>query len=231
MTISKTKEEAIERAKKFVKDGYRYIYGYKEQYNPVSKRWIDILKQQNPGTFTPSYVKKAEKFIGQRAVDCSGLVCEAIGLPLMNSYALGSLIRTNAPDGFEEIKNPEPGCICWKQGHVGIVIDEKHCVEARGIDAGVGVFEISSQPWQRFIRVPYKESVLTYTHVGWHREPSGKWWYAYSIEKGSYYMDCIRVIDGKMYLFNSEGYLLKSKQYLTDESGEVTEMAETLYIS
>lgn len=47
----------------------------------------------------------------------------------------------------------------------------------------------------------------TYARTGWVKDENG-WWYAYDVIKGSYYKNTAKSIDGRLYLFDTEGYVV-----------------------
>lgn len=201
-----------------MQNGYVYIYGYKESYNPVNKSRNDILRKDNPSVWSQSYYERAQSLIGKRAIDCSGLVCQALGISDIGSYAIADLPKTR-PDDFVSIPLASriAGDIVWKEGHVGMVYDLTTVVEARSASAGVNRFSYTSQPWVRCIHPIYK--VKDYDK-GWHVDENGTW-YAYGETRGSYYKNCVKEIDGSIYVFDEEGYLLKSALVVTNEGGEI----------
>ncbi len=65
------------------KVGTPYVYGAKGEI--LTEQRIQVLKKQNPGMYTSTYVNKARKFIGQRCTDCSGLISWYTGI-IRGSY-------------------------------------------------------------------------------------------------------------------------------------------------
>lgn len=221
MTISKKKSKVIKEAMDKFPDKYVYIYGYEEWYNPVQERYIDSLAALYPSTFTPDYVATAKSEIGKRAIDCSSLVCVALGIPDMASGTISKLPITN-PEAFYYIDHPEEGCICWKPGHCGLNMTDTTTLEARSQKSGVHVFSTFSQPWQKFIMPRYQpEKENEYSRSGWIYEEDGRCWYARSKKVGDYPKNCREVINGKTYMFDREGYLIKTAILITDDSGAI----------
>lgn len=220
MTIAKTLKETIKFATEKFPDKYVYIYGYEEYQNPVQEKYIDALAALYPATFTPSYIASCKADIGKRAIDCSSLVCIVLGISDMNSTNIMSLPKT-APEYFYYIDKPEAGCICWKPGHCGINMTDTTTLEARSRNSGVHIYATSSQAWQKFIMPKYLPEKNEYSRSGWICEDDGRWWYARSKNVGDYPKDCIEVIDGKSYMFDANGYVVKTLVIATDDSGAI----------
>ena len=51
------------------------------------------------------------------------------------------------------------------------------------------------------------DSTEVYARTGWVKDDNG-WWYAYDIIKGSYHKNNAVRIDGRLYLFDTEGYVV-----------------------
>lgn len=224
---STTMKEALEIANIMVRS-YNYIFGYKEHMNPVAKCWIDELAKQNPSTFTHAYIEKAYKFIGKNAIDCSGLICECLGISVIGSYSICDL-PIHYPKFYSCVKMGDrmAGDVLWKKGHVGLCKDKNNVIEARSINAGVGVFQFSSQQWEKCIRPKYVEE--DYSKTGWICEPDGRMWYAKSKNKGDYYRNGFYEIDGKKYFFDEDGYLVKLLLITTGDEGAVEDIVKRMF--
>lgn len=218
----KSASEAIKRAQYLVDTNFNYIYGYKFNYNPVTVTIITQLAKDNPSNFTTEYTAKAKAMAGENAIDCSGLVCYALSISDIGSYAIADLPKTR-PNQYKEVPLAErkPGDIVWKKGHVGLMKTTKSVIEARSMSAGVKEFLYTSQPWAKCIRPLYKETEDGYTKTGWIYEPDGRCWYAKSTKKGDYYKSGIYTIDGKQYLFDKDGYLLSGLLIITNDDGSI----------
>lgn len=226
-SLKVTKNQAIEKAKMFVDFGYVYIYGYKEIYNPVTLSRIEMLRKENPNNFTASYTEKAKKLVGKRAIDCSGLVCQCLGIADIGSYQICDLpFNSNL---YKYINAPEAGCILWKKGHVGICVSEDKAIEARSMDAGVGYFNLHSQPWSKFIMPYYLPTDEVYSKTGWIYEPDGSCWYAFGKKKGEYYRGGIYEIDGKKYMFDKQGFLVRTALVTTYDDGHIRDIVMKPY--
>lgn len=224
---TRSMKEALEIAN-IMAGSYNYIFGYKEYMNPVTKSRIEELARQNPGTFTLSYIEKARKFIGKNAIDCSGLICECLGISVIGSYSICDL-PIHYPKIYSYVSMDErmPGDILWKKGHVGLCKDNNNVIEARSINAGVDVFQFTSQNWLKCIRPKYDDDY--YKKTGWIMEPDGRMWYAKSKKKGDYYKNGFHEIDGKKYFFDEDGYLVKTFLVTTLDDGCVEDIVKRLF--
>lgn len=190
---------------------YHYIYGFKESDNPVTEHKINALARQYKSIFDTNYIKKAKKFIGQRAIDCSGLVCSFWEIPDIGSSQLAEL-PTRHPDQYQLIDAKRDklkwGDCLWKGGHVGIYIEDGKVVESKGINYGVRISTLESTPWVYAIR---KKELHMYDNIGWCREKDGRWWYTYGESKGEYFSNCRVYIGGKFYTFDADGYMTREE--------------------
>lgn len=223
---TRSMKEALEIAN-IMAGSYNYIFGYKEYMNPVTKSRVEELARQNPSTFTHAYIEKACKFIGKNAIDCSGLVCECLDISVIGSYSICDL-PIHYPKIYSYVSMDErmPGDILWKKGHVGLCKDKNNIIEARSINAGVGIFQFTSQNWVKCIRPKYNDDC--YEKTGWIMEPDGRMWYAKSKKKGDYYKNGFHEIDGRKYFFDEDGYLVKTFLVTTMDDGCVEYVVKRL---
>lgn len=61
---------------------------------------------------------------------------------------------------------------------------------------------------------------MYYSHTGWQKDNNG-WWYAYGTAKGSYHKNNAVRIDNKLYMFDTEGYLVDGKSSSFNSDGSV----------
>lgn len=225
-----TKQErirtAIDRATFLLNQKWGYVYGAKYSDNPMSTTRLDTLRKQNSKVYTNSYYLKALGVIktSKGVIDCSGLVCHAYNMKDIGSWSIVELGSTNA-DEWETINykatKPEAGDILWHEGHVGLAIDSTHCIESRGIDYGVVKSITAERNFKKIIRLK-DTNTDRYSRIGWISEPDGRCWYAYDYPTGSYYHDCIVVIDGIAFYFDHDGYVADG--YIYVESGNRGEL-------
>lgn len=208
--IPLTQKARLAQLANYLPKTHHYVYGAKGIGGRLTPRQLQSLAAQNPKVFTDSYVAKAKHFLGSPCIDCSGLVCGIWCISDIGSYQIADLPK-NKPDEYEYIavsrNQLQWGDVLWKTGHVGMYLGDGKVLEARGIDAGVNVFDFTSQPWMKAIR---KKSWHTYAKTGWcmdgDEETTLGWWYAYGESKGEYLKDDIYEIEGKLYEFDSNGY-------------------------
>lgn len=191
---------------------HHYVYGAKGINTRLTPTRLDAIRKQNPSVYTNSYYEKAKKYLNQYCVDCSGLVCALWCISDIGSYQIADLPK-NKPDEYEYIAvsryQLQWGDVLWKTGHVGVYMGDGKVLEARGIDAGVGIFDFASQPWTKAIR---KKSLHYYAKTGWCMDGDENttigWWYAYGESKGEYFKDCIcdPKENGILYEFDARGY-------------------------
>lgn len=104
--------------------------------------------------------------------------------------------------------------------HVGIVssVNASTIVVVEGNkDDKIGTrrFIVNSKYIRGFIRPKYNDG------LGWHKDAEG-WWYRHSPGTGptTYYHDCFQRIGGRLYCFDSDGYISYLKRVLpTDDKG------------
>lgn len=232
-----TKQErinrAIDRATRLFNEKWGYVYGAKYSDNPMTLLKLDSLRSQNSKVFTNSYYLKCIDVIkkSKGVIDCSGLVCYAHFMKDIGSWNIADLGKTN-PDEWETFNyktvSQEAGDILWHEGHVGLAIDSTHCIEARGIDYGVVKTISAERGFKKIIRLKDTKADR-YSRTGWISEPDGKYWYAYDYPTGSYYHDCIAVIDGIAWLFDHDGYVSEGYVYIqTGYRGEVSRGATVI---
>ncbi len=225
VTIKVTREQAIKRAKECM--GWHYIYGYKYNDNPVTKAVIQRLAAENSQVFTDSYYDKAVKFIGENAIDCSGLVCRALGIGDYGSYQFKEFHDNGTMQDvpWEEL---QPGDILWKQGHVGIVWQTSasnpfpiNTIEAWTINYPVGMRTYQNHTvWKCAMRPPYVDTKSQGRTPGW-KVDGNRWWYSTGDENGDYYRNGFYEINGKEYFFDKEGYLCVPLNIKYEITGEI----------
>lgn len=186
---------------------YHYVYGMKDNYNPLTQQRLDILARDNKSIYDANYIKKAKKFIGQPCIDCSGLVCALWNIGNIGSSQIADLPTKN-PQEYQLIDAKQDklkwGDCLWKRGHVGIYIEDGKVLEAKGINEGVRISALENTSWIYAIR---KKDLTLYENIGWNKDKTGKWWFAYGESKGEYFNSCSVMIDNKNYTFDENGYV------------------------
>ena len=189
---------------------YHYVYGMKESYNPLTQQRLDILARDNKTIYDANYIKKAKKFIGQRCIDCSGLVCAIWGISDIGSSQIADL-PSKKPMEYALIDAKRDklkwGDCVWKRGHVGIYIEDGKVLEAKGINEGVRISTLENTPWIYAIR---KKDLHCYENIGWNKEKDGRWWFSYGESKGEYFQGCTVHINDGTYSFDRDGYWIEA---------------------
>lgn len=204
-----TGKEIVERARSLS----RMVYWYGGKRQKCTTQLASALMKQNPGVWTDSYYKKAVRDIHNKksCCDCSGLVCHAYGIADIGSYQIRQRYRV-----WTGV--PHAGMIGWRSGHVGIFSRDgwdSPIIEMRGIDYDYQESRTFSQCG--FTHVLYDPGI-DYSDpdklVGWHSDSAG-WWYRHTYGKGhhTYYHDCVKIINGHAYLFDSDGYICEPGSY------------------
>lgn len=123
-----TIKESVALAKNIVSNGYKYLYGGKDQN--YTSDLVQRLAKQYPNVFTASLLKEALKDAdkGYKAIDCSGFVCKVLGIKNIGSAQLKATAVKILPVTKE---NAKEGMILWKNGHVAFVGDELKIYEAK----------------------------------------------------------------------------------------------------
>ena len=188
-----------------------YWYGGKRQ--KCTTGLAIRLMTQNPQVWTDSYYKKAVRDIHEQkyCCDCSGLVSYAYVIGDIGSYQMRARFK-------EWTGTPRAGMIGWKCGHVGIFSSDgwdAPIIEMRGIDYDYQECRTFSQCG--FTNVLYDPEVdysCPDELVGWHSDLTG-WWYrhTYGVGPDTYYHDCVKIIGGHAYLFDSDGYICEVGAY------------------
>lgn len=221
-----TGKEIVEKARTFKKQ--KYWYGAKNQLATVEL--ANVLRRNNPGVWTDAYYNKAVAMIkrNQYVSDCSGMVCAAYQISHIGSSQLRDRMTV------VEKADAKPGMMAWRQGHIGIIIDDQlHIAEMRSID--IGYDESRTFDSGSFVSVLKKDDVdYEWEYAkGWHMDKKG-WWYAFGTKKGSYLKNGIYLIDDNAYWFGPDGYTLTGVvedgkgRYAFDESGGLLVTGEDL---
>ena len=127
-------------AKSMCTSGYRYLYGGKGQAYTTSL--VNQLAAAYPGVFTASTkaeaLKDADK--GYKAIDCSGFVCEVLGISHMGSAQLRSTAEKRLPVSRA---NAKPGMAIWRSGHIAYIGEDLKIYEAASTktDMRISTFE------------------------------------------------------------------------------------------
>lgn len=135
------------------KVGCGYVYGAKGQV--ITEALIMQFASWNPGQYDAEYIVDSRYWIGEESYDCSGLVDTFIGgvdFKADGYYNMATVRGTI--DSFPKMI----GMLLHYPGHVGIYIGDGKVVEARGVDYGVVVTNLTERKWVFWSKCP----LLTY---------------------------------------------------------------------
>jgi len=123
-----TVAQATALAKSMVSGKYRYLYGAKGELYTTAL--VNKLAAKYPSVFTASLkaeaLKDADK--GYYAIDCSGFICDVLGISDMGSAQL----KSTAVKVLSVSKaNAQEGMILWKSSHVAYVGADLKIYEAK----------------------------------------------------------------------------------------------------
>lgn len=199
--------------------GTPYVYGMK--YEVLTQSMLNSLAATYPSTFTSSYIKKAQNFIGQKCVDCSGVISSLTGTERNSSGYKSTATKTV---DISKIDDTMIGWGLWKSGHIGVYIGNGYLIEARGIDYGTIRSKVSDRNFTYAIQlcdIDYDAESETY-YEGWVQSADGRWWYEFSDGTyptlGWYWLYETTGGTWGWYLFDAEGYMETGFQ--TDPAGE-----------
>ncbi len=213
----KTTAELVEFCKS--KLGTPYVYGTKGEI--LTQSLLNSFAAAYPGTFTSSYIKKAQNYIGQYCTDCSGLISWLTGI-IRNSANYKSTAEEAV--GIGALDESMIGWGLWKDGHIGVYIGDGYCIEARGIDYGTVKTKVKDRTFTHVIKlcdIDYTEETV-YVE-GWIRAADGvRWWYQYADgtypARGWYWLGEKTTGTEGWYHFDVSGYM--ETGYVVDEAGE-----------
>lgn len=188
----------------------KYVYWYGGKRQKCSKALAELLQKQNPKVWTESYKEKAMADVaaGAFCCDCSGFVCGAYNIADKGTAQFSSVF-------VEYAGEPKAGMVAWKRGHCGIFLADgwnAPIAEMRGID--YDYCETRTYKTAGFAKVYNMDGVMYMgnddENIGWHKDATG-WWYRHKKGKGesTYHHDCFRVINGHVYCFDSDGYIVE----------------------
>lgn len=146
---------------------YHYLYGYKGQ--TITHSLNIALRKQYPHIWTIQYLNKAEQWIGDKAIDCSGLITQSLSIPEQGSYYMSTHYKQCTP---------KRGCIAYRPGHVVIVksvisTTQILILEASGQKTGLRERVASITEFKKYLEIP----TLTYSINGYWIKQYDKWYY------------------------------------------------------
>lgn len=160
------------------KKGTPYFYGSKMKI--LTEPFMKSMHAQYPKIVTTAYMAlaRAKKQVGKVNVDCSGLISAYTGHQL-GSAQLHSQAYARLP--IATWKSWAPGVVTWREGHVGVYLGNGKVAEAKGINYGVVITDITKGKWTcgltfswitYDITTPVSSKVITYKQPNPYAEPN-----------------------------------------------------------
>lgn len=140
------------------KVGTPYVYGAKGANGKFTQAKLNSLAASYRNIFTASYIRKAKGFIGQICTDCSGLISWYTG-KIIGSSQMYSTASKRIP--ISKISEVPVGAVLWKSGHVGVYLGNGKVAEAKGINYGTVITNVSATAWKYALLFNY----MTYGSV------------------------------------------------------------------
>lgn len=178
-----------------------YVYWYGGKGQKCTQNLLNTLSSLYPHIYTKTYINKCKIDVqkSKYCIDCSGLVCRA--------YEIKDLGSSQLKDKYKKlpVKEAKAGMMLWKKGHIAICLGNNYIIEAKGIDYDVKISKYKDTDFTYALYAYDVEYIYEYSK-GWHTDTVGTW-YAYGTQKGCYYKNCCKEIDGKFYYFDENGYI------------------------
>lgn len=134
------------------KVGTPYVYGSKGSYGAFTQSQLNSLATAYRSVFTASYIRKAKKYVGRVCTDCSGLISWYTG-KLLGSSQMYSTASKRIP--ISKINEAPVGAVLWKSGHVGVYLGNGKVAEAKGINYGTVISNVSATKWKYALLFSY----------------------------------------------------------------------------
>lgn len=128
--------------------GTPYVFGMKGE--KLTRERLNELCRQYPSMFKEQYRQKAEKFIGRECTDCSGLISWFTGTVRGSAQYRET---ATAEKDISQLDETMIGWALWKNGHIGVYIGNGYCIEARGINYGTIKSLVTSNSWQKVLKL------------------------------------------------------------------------------
>lgn len=137
-----TIEKSNQLAKQMCAGNYRYLYGAKGQ--AYTRDLVNKLAAAYPNVYTASVkaeaLKDADK--GYTAIDCSGFVCDVLGVSADGSANL----KKGAVASYPVTKgNAKEGMAIWKNGHIAYIGEGLKIYEAASTKSDMKVSDFDSR--------------------------------------------------------------------------------------
>ncbi len=215
-TANPTNLGLAEFAHKALRENWGYVYGTYGQV--ISQSVLTSKIKQYPSQFAEvkkdgrTVAQHAEKWLGGRAADCVGLAKAYLWWQndsLGPKYTAATDVSANGLYNRSTVNGPlsnmpaTHGLMLWRNGHVGIYIGNDEVIEARGVEYGVVKTRLADRNWTRWFIHPD----LAYISQGWVTLDHEQYYY-----RGGQYVTGEQTIDGRLYLFASDGRRLSGMQ-------------------
>ena len=198
-----------------------YLYGYKGE--KITEQLNTSLRKQYPNVWTYSYLTKANQWIGDRAIDCSGFVQVNCG----GDVEVGSWYMSEKWDSISinDIDNRElSGLIGWRSGHVVVLTGRVQnglyeIMEASGQKTGLRKRWANINEFKKLLVNPLVDYNSHHYRIGWNKDDRG-WWFSPDGEtylKDGYFK-CKWSQGESWFMFDSEGYCV-----ITDSNGVIVQ--------
>ena len=214
-------QEYIYNCEKMINDSkMHYLYGYKGE--TITQALNNSLRSQYPNVWTYSYLTKANQWIGDKAIDCSGFVQKNCGGSVeIGSYYMGEKWG-EAPFSSQNLT----GLIGWRSGHV-VVLSGKtqngmiEIMEASGQKTGLRKRWANPSEFKKLLINPLVNYNSNKYKIGWNRDDKG-WWFSPEgstyLSDGYYKVVWSKNPAGDWFYFDKNGYCI-----ITNSDGVVLE--------
>lgn len=146
--------------------GQGYVYGTYFS-SVITEAIIQAKAKQYPERYTPDYIERSRKWIGQYAGDCVGLIKAYYWRKPDGSiqYKYEGRADMSASGTYTAAHNKgkintmpdRPGLGVYKPGHIGVYVGGGYVVESRGVDYGVVKTRLADRGWTHWLEIPYIE--------------------------------------------------------------------------
>lgn len=180
--------------------GTPYVFGAKGEI--MTQARINSLAASYPSMFTSSYIRKAQAFIGQKCLDCSGLISDKTKLIRGSSQYMETAVE-KVP--LSKLTEKHLGWALWRQGHIGVFVGNGYCIECKGINYGCVQTVAKNGNWTYVLKlcdIDYSDPLPGEKKKdGWSKE-NGIWYY---YENGNTVKKDWRELNGHWYYFDEKG--------------------------
>lgn len=190
----------------FVKSklGTHYAYGAKGEI--LTKTKIYSWARMYPNIYTQSYINKLLGWVGEYAVDCSGLISWYTGIIRGSSNYQQTGTNKISPS---KLTDGEFGWAVWKQGHIGILLSSNKVIEAKGINYGTIESNLMATPWVnafKIVDIDYTDFVSNKN--GWEKVNTATGSEYIYYKNGELLKDAWLRDNDRWYVFDGQGFMI-----------------------